>query len=309
MASGAKRVGGKRLWSPLADLTPNNRNVSWLCETVRYPFWRLTPHSIDTLFWTIMSNPNDPRENHLKRKFEELPDQVMITDRPCNKRRGGLRLEFMISWSSIDLARLSFALPTLITPSSTIHAADIAMSVTSKILSNLPTWKWTLIAHQIKFAGDQVKVPEDGVIEHLQQALPTPTGLHYPQTSMIYYWWLWCRFPEFSLAYLSTNCSCSECRPGVSGHWNDCCLWDITQPVCYKVDIDLHWFWSYSWPGWRPCWILATAFFYLDWFMLAPNFCILFLITLYRSFKFWLVCLSTHSFYSECRSDACWSVL
>ena len=77
----------------LADLMPNHwtsrstlrgtliRNVSWLCETVRYPFWRLTPHSIDTLFWTTMSAPNDPRENHLKCKFEELGElRVEISD-------------------------------------------------------------------------------------------------------------------------------------------------------------------------------------------------------------------------------------
>jgi len=46
-----------------------------------------------------MSDSSDPRENHLKRKFEELPDQVTIADRPRNKRRGGLRLEFIISCS------------------------------------------------------------------------------------------------------------------------------------------------------------------------------------------------------------------
>ena len=110
----------------------------------RRPLWRLladlTPHSIDTLFWTTMSDPNDPRENHLKRKFEELPDQA---DRPRNKRRGGLRLEFIISreistWiadgGSINIARPSSAPPTLITPSSTVCMADIAMPVTGKIL-------------------------------------------------------------------------------------------------------------------------------------------------------------------------------
>ena len=76
-----------------------------------------------------------------------------------------------------DLAH-SCDLPNLISPSSTIHAADIAMSVTSKKHFNLPAPKWTLIAHQIKFAGDQVEVPGEVVIERLQQVLPTPTGLH-----------------------------------------------------------------------------------------------------------------------------------
>ena len=44
-----------------------------------------------------MSDPNVPRENHLKRKFEELPGQAAIADRPRNKRRGSFRLEFVIS--------------------------------------------------------------------------------------------------------------------------------------------------------------------------------------------------------------------
>ena len=35
-----------------------------------------------------------------------------------------------------------------------------------------------LITHQIKFAGDQVEVPGEGVIEGLQQVLPACTGLH-----------------------------------------------------------------------------------------------------------------------------------
>jgi len=57
-------------------------------------------HSIDTLFWTTMSDPNDPHENHLNHKLEELPNQVMITDHPCNKCYGGLGLEFMI-WMAV----------------------------------------------------------------------------------------------------------------------------------------------------------------------------------------------------------------
>ena len=92
-----------------------------------------------------MSDPNDPRENHLKRKFEELPDQNTIADRPRNKHRGGLRLVHDLVLpdkyqpeaaddSSINTVRHSSAPPTLITPSSIICAADIAMPVTSKIL-------------------------------------------------------------------------------------------------------------------------------------------------------------------------------
>ena len=80
--------------------------------------------------------------------------------------------------SSINIARPSSAPPTLITPSSTICAADIAMPVTSKILYNLPAPKWTLIAHQIKFAGDQVEVTGQGVVECSQQVLCISTGLH-----------------------------------------------------------------------------------------------------------------------------------
>ena len=100
-----------------------------------------------------MSDPKDPRKNHLKRKFEELPDQVTIADHPRNKRYGGLRLEFMISCyqininlisadgSSINIVGPSSTPPTLISPSSTIGAADIAMPVTGKIHSNLPAPK------------------------------------------------------------------------------------------------------------------------------------------------------------------------
>ena len=103
-----------------------------------------------------MSDPNFPCENHLKRKFEELPGQAAIADRPRNKRRGSFRLEFVISrecqpdsadGSSINIARPSSAPPTSVTPSSTIRAADIAMPVNSKIPFNLPAPKGTLITH------------------------------------------------------------------------------------------------------------------------------------------------------------------
>ena len=49
-----------------------------------------------------MSDPNNPRENYLKRKFEELPDEVAINEHRRNKRYGGLRLEFMISCYQIN---------------------------------------------------------------------------------------------------------------------------------------------------------------------------------------------------------------
>ena len=49
--------------------------------------------------------------------------------------------------TSHDLARPISDPPTLITPSLTIHAADIALPVTSKILFNLPAPKCTLITH------------------------------------------------------------------------------------------------------------------------------------------------------------------
>ena len=49
-----------------------------------------------------MPEPNNPRENHLKRKFEELPDEV--TDHLIrNKRYEGLRSEFMISCYQINI--------------------------------------------------------------------------------------------------------------------------------------------------------------------------------------------------------------
>ena len=95
-----------------------------------------------------MSDPNDTRENHLKRKFEELPDQVTIADRPRNKRRGVHDLVLPDKYqpesadgSTINIAHPSSAPPTLITPSSTIRAADIAMPTTGKIPSNLPARK------------------------------------------------------------------------------------------------------------------------------------------------------------------------
>jgi len=44
-----------------------------------------------------MSDPNDPCQNHLKPKLEELPDQVAIADHQRNKLYDGLRLEIMIS--------------------------------------------------------------------------------------------------------------------------------------------------------------------------------------------------------------------
>ena len=189
-------------WPPsfimLADLMPKHltyrnavqgpiRNVSWLCETVRYPIWRLTPHSIDTLFSTTMSDSIDPREKPLKRKFEELPDQVTSADHPRNKRYGGLRLEFMISCYQINI-NPSSAPPILITLSSTISAVDIAMAVSSKLHFNLPSPTWALIAHQIKFPGDQVDVSGGGVLDCSQQVLPISSGLHSPQTSIIHHW-------------------------------------------------------------------------------------------------------------------------
>ena len=87
-----------------------------------------------------MSDSTDPREKPLKRKFEELPDQVTSADHPRNKRYGGLRLEFMISCYQINInLNPSSAPPILITPSSTISAVDIAMAVSSKLHFNLPS--------------------------------------------------------------------------------------------------------------------------------------------------------------------------
>ena len=60
-----------------------------------------------------MSDPNNSCENHMKRKFKELPDEVTITEHH-NKRYDGLRSEFM-----------------------TIGAEDIAMPATSELHVNL----------------------------------------------------------------------------------------------------------------------------------------------------------------------------
>ena len=79
--------------------------------------------------------------------------------------------------SGINIARLSSAPPALITPSLMVRAADITMPVASTILSNLSAPKRMLIAHQIKFAGDQVEVLGEGVVEYLRQVLPISTGL------------------------------------------------------------------------------------------------------------------------------------
>ena len=59
-----------------------------------------------------------------------------------NLKKAFMRLHSPIPESadgaSINIARPGSAPPTLITPSSTIRAADIAVPVTSKILYNLP---------------------------------------------------------------------------------------------------------------------------------------------------------------------------
>ena len=80
--------------------------------------------------------------------------------------------------TSNDLVRPSSNPPILVTPCSTIRAADIATPATSKIIFNVSAPKWTLLAHWIKFAGDQVVVPRERMVEHSKQVLPMSTGLH-----------------------------------------------------------------------------------------------------------------------------------
>ena len=56
-----------------------------------------TPHSINTLFRTTMSDPNLPGDNRLKGKFKGLLDRLMGADHlriEC-PRPSGSRLEFM----------------------------------------------------------------------------------------------------------------------------------------------------------------------------------------------------------------------
>ena len=90
--------------------------------------------------------------------------------------------------ASINIARPSSAPPILLSPSSTIRTANIAMPVTSKMFFNLSAPKWTLTADWVKFPGDQVHVSTGGMVERSQQALPISTGLDSPQTSIIHYW-------------------------------------------------------------------------------------------------------------------------
>ena len=76
----------------------------------------------------------NPREKLLRRKLEELPDQVMSADHPRNKRYGGLRLGFMIPCYQINInLSPSSAPPFMLTPSPSISAVDIAMAVNSKM--------------------------------------------------------------------------------------------------------------------------------------------------------------------------------
>ena len=79
--------------------------------------------------------------------------------------------------TSIHIARSTSVRLTVVTPSSTIRAADIDIPVTGKILFNLPAPKRTSIVHQNKFAGDQVEILE-GVVECSQQVSLIFTGVH-----------------------------------------------------------------------------------------------------------------------------------
>ena len=76
------------LWRLLADFKVDAEPLCLSERCARDLDQSLTPHSIDTLFRTIMSDPNNPRESHLKHKF---------ADHPHNNRYGDLRLGFMIS--------------------------------------------------------------------------------------------------------------------------------------------------------------------------------------------------------------------
>ena len=79
-----------RFISRLRDVNQGRQLTPW------NPLGELTPHSIDSLFGTTMSDSIGSRTNHLKRNFEELTDHLMITDGPPNKHRSGSRLEFII---------------------------------------------------------------------------------------------------------------------------------------------------------------------------------------------------------------------
>ena len=79
--------------------------------------------------------------------------------------------------TSINLARPSSAPPILMTQASTIPTANMAKPVTSKILFSLPAPKRTLIAHQIKSAGDPLEVPGEAEVGRSEQVLPISTGL------------------------------------------------------------------------------------------------------------------------------------
>ena len=78
--------------------------------------------------------------------------------------------------TSFNIAHPSSAPPILMTQASTIPTANVAKPVTSKILFSLPGLKWTLIAHQIKSAGNPFEVPGEGEAEHSEQLLPISAG-------------------------------------------------------------------------------------------------------------------------------------
>ena len=79
--------------------------------------------------------------------------------------------------TSFNIARPSSAPPILMTQPSTIPRANVAKPVTSKIHFSLPSPKCTLIAHQIKSAGDPFEIPGEGEAEHSEQVLPISAGL------------------------------------------------------------------------------------------------------------------------------------
>ena len=150
------------MWLALGSSNYNGRGPVTRFRTTPWPrVFLLTPISSSTM----CTQPSDPFVEpfySLKKAFTRLLSPI-----PESADR-----------TSINIDRLISAPPPLIAPSATVHAADISMPVTSKILCHHPAPKWRLIALRIKFVGDQVEVLGGGAVERSQQVLPTSTGLH-----------------------------------------------------------------------------------------------------------------------------------
>jgi len=210
----------------------------------------------------------------------------------------------------INIAGRSSAPLTLITPSSTIRAADIAMPVTSKILSNLPAPKWTLIAH----CKSNLQVIRLKSLE--KECLNTCNKFYLLPLVCINHRLLLFIIGDPDIDFLSSHLPTSPPIALVLNVGMD------TKTTFACEILNLFAIWSWHWPSSIPIsqlirlkslckeLLISCNSLLLSWLVHA---CSKFLYSisdaLYRFSKFWLAYLYTHSFCSECRSDACWLVL